>query len=249
MAKLPWFKLYTEIIDDPKLYKFTGDQFRVLIYLMCLARESDEPGFIKMNSTEISWRIRRPLEEVESTLELCQQGDRPIIIIKDGGYLMVRFITRQYDKPSDRPEATRERKQKQRDKKKRHADVTPCHAIEEIREDKDKDKEKNNPPTPLKIIKTKFAEFVSLTNAEYEALVAKLGEDRAKRCIEILDNYKGANGKRYKSDYRAILNWVIQRLEEEEQKGPPTRAPTGSNSLRDLEEWANSEPERDKKFN
>jgi hypothetical protein len=66
--------------------------------------------------------------------------------------------------------------------------------------------------------KAKYADFVSLTNAEYEALVAKLGEDGAKRCIEILDNYKGAKGKKYKSDYRAILNWVVERYEEEKLK-------------------------------
>jgi hypothetical protein len=72
--------------------------------------------------------------------------------------------------------------------------------------------EKNQPK------KIKYADFVSLTNAEYEALVAKLGEDGAKRCIEILDNYKGSTGRKYKSDYRTILNWVVQRYEEEQQR-------------------------------
>jgi hypothetical protein len=111
-----------------------------------------------------------------------------------------------------------------------------------------KSKVNNNPPIVPPGIK--FAEFVSLTNAEHKALVAKLGsEDRFNRCIEILDNYKGANGKKYKSDYRAILNWVIQRLEEEEQKGPPLRAPTATTSKQALEEWVNREPERDKEFN
>ena len=33
--------------------------------------------------------------------------------------------------------------------------------------------------------------------------------------IEILDNYKGAKGKRYKSDYRAILTWVVDRYNED----------------------------------
>ena len=66
--------------------------------------------------------------------------------------------------------------------------------------------------------KTSYAEFVSLTNAEYEALVAKLGEQGARRCIELLDNYKGQSGKRYQSDYRAILNWVVGRYEEEQKK-------------------------------
>ena len=91
-----------------------------------------------------------------------------------------------------------------------------------VKESKEKEsKEKNNTRAreekkqPKKI---KFADFVSLTNAEYEALVAKLGEDGAKRCIEILDNYKGAKGKKYKSDYRAILNWVVERYEEEKLK-------------------------------
>ena len=63
--------------------------------------------------------------------------------------------------------------------------------------------------------KNKYAEFVSMTNDEYSSLVAKLGEQGAGRCVEILDNYKGANGKKYASDYRAILNWVVKRYEEE----------------------------------
>lgn len=98
----------------------------------------------------------------------------------------------------------------------------------------DNDNEYDNeltPPTPSKgktaskkraskpkIEKTQFAEFVSMTNDEYTSLVAKVGEQGAKRCIEILDNYKGASGKTYESDYRAILNWVIARCNEEQQK-------------------------------
>lgn len=66
--------------------------------------------------------------------------------------------------------------------------------------------------------KKKFAEFVSLTNAEYEALVAKVGKQGAERCIELLDNYKGSTGKTYKSDYRAMLNWVVKRYEEEQSR-------------------------------
>ena len=54
-----------------------------------------------------------------------------------------------------------------------------------------------------------------MTNDEYSSLVAKLGESGAKRCVEILDNYKGANGKKYDSDYRAILNWVVARYQSE----------------------------------
>ncbi|GHU43903.1 hypothetical protein FACS1894111_10270 [Clostridia bacterium] len=68
--------------------------------------------------------------------------------------------------------------------------------------------------------KIKYAEFVSMTNDEHSSLVAKLGEQSSSRCIEILDNYKGASGKKYSSDYRAILNWVVKRHEEEKQEMP-----------------------------
>lgn len=60
-----------------------------------------------------------------------------------------------------------------------------------------------------------YAEFVKLTRDEYAKLCEQLTEPGAKRCIEILDNYKGQSGKKYKSDYRAILNWVVNRYEEE----------------------------------
>ena len=73
--------------------------------------------------------------------------------------------------------------------------------------------------------KKTYADDVRLTEAEYSALVEKLGsKEAADECIEILSNYKGANGKRYKSDYKAILNWVIDKYRERHktaQRGQP----------------------------
>ena len=66
--------------------------------------------------------------------------------------------------------------------------------------------------------KVQFAEFVSMTNVEYSTLVTELGDADTKRCIEILDNYKGSKGQKYKSDYRAIRSWVIKALDEEKRK-------------------------------
>lgn len=63
--------------------------------------------------------------------------------------------------------------------------------------------------------KIAYAEFVRMTEEEYGRLLSGHGEEKTKRAIEILDNYKGSNGKTYKSDYRAILNWVIDRVNEE----------------------------------
>jgi len=63
-----------------------------------------------------------------------------------------------------------------------------------------------------------YAEFVSFTEEDYQKLVDNFGKSATKRMIEILDNYKGSSGKKYKSDYRAILNWVVKRYEEETGK-------------------------------
>lgn len=67
--------------------------------------------------------------------------------------------------------------------------------------------------------KIKYAEFVSMTEEEYQKLISKYGQAFTQRAIEILDNYKGSRGKRYKSDYRTILNWVVDRVNEELKKG------------------------------
>lgn len=66
--------------------------------------------------------------------------------------------------------------------------------------------------------KIHFAEFVTMTNAEYEKLISTYSKDFANQCITVLDNYKGSSGKKYKSDYRAILSWVIGVVEQKEDK-------------------------------
>jgi len=63
-----------------------------------------------------------------------------------------------------------------------------------------------------KVIKNKYAEFVFLTDEEYQKLISEHGNYWTKKMIETLDNYKGSTGKTYKSDYRAILSWVEEKI-------------------------------------
>lgn len=64
-------------------------------------------------------------------------------------------------------------------------------------------------PAKKKEPKKTFGEFVRLTDEEYQKLIEKEGVEITEKAIEILDNYKGSKGKKYKSDYRAILSWCI----------------------------------------
>jgi len=66
-----------------------------------------------------------------------------------------------------------------------------------------------------KIKKRKYADFVLLQADEYEKLKAEHGSKNTNIFIDILNNYKGSNGKKYKSDYMAILNWVIDKSKKD----------------------------------
>ena len=67
--------------------------------------------------------------------------------------------------------------------------------------------------------KTAYGDEVYLTEDEYMKLVREYGQDGANKMIEMLDNYKCSSGKKYVSDYRAILSWVVDRYMNSNKKG------------------------------
>ena len=83
--------------------------------------------------------------------------------------------------------------------------------VKESKGKKSKAKKKET-PTPDKI---EFAEFVHMKQSEYDKLVELHGKAATDKFIEVLDNYKGANKKKYDSDYRAILSWVVDKVKKE----------------------------------
>lgn len=73
--------------------------------------------------------------------------------------------------------------------------------------------------------KYKYADFVTLTRDEYAKLCEEYTEDSAKVMIDILNNYKGSKGKKYKSDYLTIRGWVKDKYYEDQQKNGTERKP------------------------
>ncbi len=205
------YKDWEEYVDALGSDEEAGKLFKALFAFSKRAEEAEFVGALKMAFIIMRNSIERDGEKWENTCsvrsEAGKKGGRPSKTndfsenqIKANGFFEKQTKAKKADKETDK--------------------------------DTDTEKEINTPPTPSKgeaapkkqaskpkIEKTQFAEFVSMTNDEYASLVAKVGEQGAKRCIEILDNYKGSSGKTYKSDYRAILNWVISRYEEERNRG------------------------------
>jgi DNA-binding transcriptional MocR family regulator len=67
--------------------------------------------------------------------------------------------------------------------------------------------------------KKQYAQYVKMTEEEYQKLIDDYGEQKTKDMIEDLNNYKGSKGKKYKSDYLTIRSWI--RKEQKEQKDKP----------------------------
>lgn len=110
-----------------------------------------------------------------------------------------------------------------------------CNSYEEHMENENINKNniKNNSKKDSKGKKEEekihFADFVTMTNAEHEKLVSTYGTEFTDQCIEILDNYKGSKGKEYKSDYRAILSWVVDEAKKRNQQNKYTQNKTAYN--------------------
>jgi hypothetical protein len=79
--------------------------------------------------------------------------------------------------------------------------------------------------------KIKYADYVLMTEEEYQKLIDKHGKENTLAFIEKLNVFKGANGKKYKSDYLAILNWVVEAVLSKPIK---TNEPKSWNTIRNF---------------
>lgn len=135
---MKWFRVYSEARTDAKLESLSDAQHRVWFRLMCFAGEQSERGEIVGYDEELL-----AIEVARGDVELLRETLERLIKLRiiAAGNDDVQFINwekRQYDKPSDSPEQTRERKRRSRAasidsddvtpmSRASHADVTPRH--------------------------------------------------------------------------------------------------------------------------
>lgn len=162
--KMTWFRLYHDLPNDRKLRKFTPQQKWAWVVLLCLASESKERGFID-NSDEddlADYCGFESTQDFQYFLDKLRQKD--MIEPTEGRIRITHWEDRQYEKPSDKPEAIKARVAKHRAKKKvkKEKPVTPCNALqtqsnadetpekhpETHRSDTDTEQKKETPPTP-----------------------------------------------------------------------------------------------------
>jgi len=56
---MPWFRMYWEMLDDPKIGTLDDATFRTWVEILCLACEAGNSGNTDLTVTETSWKLRR----------------------------------------------------------------------------------------------------------------------------------------------------------------------------------------------
>jgi CTP-dependent riboflavin kinase len=146
-------------------------------------------------------KVRRYLDELETEQMITRKRTTNSTTIT-----LINYEVYQGDDTTD--DTTNGQPIVQRTNIRRTTDGTQNKNIKKVKEDQEGKK------------RSIYGEFVSLTDDEHQKLISQYGEQMAALMIQTLDNYKGASGKRYKSDYRAILNWVVDRVTKDVKANP-----------------------------
>lgn len=206
-----WIKLHRKLLDNPVVCK-DGDHIAVWIYLLLNATHQEYPALFggkkitllpgqlitgrKSISDKLSInesKVQRILKTLENEQQIEQQTNNKHRLIT-----ILRWDYYQEDEQQNEHQVNNERTTTEQQ-------VNTNKNVKNIR-------------TKEVINKYNYAEFVTLTDEEYQKLVERFGEENTLRMIDVLDNYKGATGKKYKSDYRAILGWVSEKVLEGDKR-------------------------------
>ena len=63
MTGMPWFRMYHEMIEDPKIGTLSDQEFRLWVELLCLACANGKDGDTGLTLEELSWKLRRNVSE------------------------------------------------------------------------------------------------------------------------------------------------------------------------------------------
>lgn len=122
-ARMPWIKLYTEFLDDPKVSELKPAEQLLFVKLLLFAGECDQSGLIGdgeggYSMSKMAWRLRIPVSDLRHAVSrLLSLG---LVDERDGGLFVTAFSARQ-----GRPQAEQRQMWRERQQRKRH----PAEAV------------------------------------------------------------------------------------------------------------------------
>lgn len=141
-----WFKFWTSAREDAKLRSLTDAEFRCWMMLLCLAAEDE--GAVDMTDPDmVCIEIGLTDDDGEpcttSLSAIVAKLERRRLVTVTDSVLSFNGWERRQSKPSDRPEAVRERKRRQRERERNAGvtrDVTPTEAEADTEADAEAEK-------------------------------------------------------------------------------------------------------------
>ena len=102
-----WFRIYDDVLDNPKVQKLSDAAFRAWINLMCIA--SKNAGLLEDNIENISFSLRKSKQKTRDLLQILQSAG--LLDIVESGWKPHNWDKRQYrsDVSTDRVRRFRER--------------------------------------------------------------------------------------------------------------------------------------------
>jgi|GEM_PF-6186987 len=148
---MKWFRLYHDVIDDPKIGLLSESEQLLWFKLLCLASMSDDRGSIDMNDDEVCFRLRISVEFWRCVKEKFRV--KGLIECGKNGAIEIRNWSKRQQDSDSSTERTQRYRQKQKAGKKKVGNVTgtsqerECDALDKIRLDPDPEEIRVDPDT------------------------------------------------------------------------------------------------------
>ena len=112
ISSMPWIKLYTEILDDPKIGRLDKADRWAFVSLCLLAGECDANGYLvngdaAYSLADIAWRLREPEADIAASMKALGAAGL-VTQNEDGVWLVTKFAQRQGRPQSEKRKAWRE---------------------------------------------------------------------------------------------------------------------------------------------
>jgi len=87
--------MYSELIDDPKIKELNDREFKIWVFLLCLACDCDANGYLKDYDFEkLSWRFRMKPKQLQSTINKLIELN--MVSIDNNIFYITHWKLRQY---------------------------------------------------------------------------------------------------------------------------------------------------------
>jgi len=243
--KISWIKLEIELFDNKKIKKIRrmpdGDKILLVwIYLLIEAGKCNAGGMIfisekvPLNMDDIAKDLNFEISVIQLGIKTFLRLD--MIIMDEKEFLYISdWENHQNIEGMEKAKLLRKERNKRYYEKKQIESLDNKTTSKTLQGATDKTRlDKTRLDKTIKD-KNKYRDNISLTLIEYEKLLKKYGETQLDLILDKLDNYKGSKGKKYKSDYRAILLWVVEAVKAEPLKNDGGMCEAEKEYFRNLE--------------